>query len=447
MAITFSWFKNLDNQLGSENTTATLTGVAVGTRVLCAVSLDYYTAGSIGTPTGTAVTTWTLLNTGDAGSNNPHVKVWSGVVTTAGGTVIGSGTGQFANGAVNVHVAACSGVDTTTSTSFVDVSANAANGTNTTAHTATGVTTTAADDMLVVFTVGADSDGGVTTASSYGTPNAGMTRQAEGFYDSAGTRFADHAAYTEQLSASGATGTRSLTYPVNAGYASITVALKGTSGHAAAAIAVSTAVTSDALATRVGAAALTVAAQVTAAADRTIHATAALTAGATVTAGALATRNAAAALAVTAQVTADAVRDTPAQAAIGVTATVNATEGGALPAQAAVTVDATVTATALRILPALATITVAATVTAAGSADRAATSTIQVTATITAAAIATRLAAAALVASVTVTAAATVGISATETPTERTYLIPAESRTYTVPAESRTLTVPVDDRD
>lgn len=63
-------------------------GTQVGDLVVVIAANDFYTAAQLTTPTGTAVSSWTLQHTMDGGTNDNHAKVWTGPVTTGGAQTV-----------------------------------------------------------------------------------------------------------------------------------------------------------------------------------------------------------------------------------------------------------------------------------------------------------------------------------------------------------------------
>jgi hypothetical protein len=63
-------------------------GTQVGDLVVVIQVNNFYTAANLTTPTGTAVSSWTLRHTMDGGTNDCHVKVWTGAVSTGGAQTV-----------------------------------------------------------------------------------------------------------------------------------------------------------------------------------------------------------------------------------------------------------------------------------------------------------------------------------------------------------------------
>lgn len=75
------------NASGASATATTTSNVAVGDLLVCFFGCDFYTAAEMNAPTGTSGT-WTLEATGDLGSNNPHIKIYTRKVTAAGAQTV-----------------------------------------------------------------------------------------------------------------------------------------------------------------------------------------------------------------------------------------------------------------------------------------------------------------------------------------------------------------------
>ena len=201
---------------GASLTATTGAGTAVGDLLVLIHGYDYYAATNMLTPTGTAGT-WTLQCTGDGGTNRTHIKVWTRPVSSGGAqtvTVNSSGTND-ATHFVNVYV-----LNGSTLTLAVDGAAGQ-NGTGGgTSHDCPSVSPTGADDLLICAAgAGPDQNGDYTAPS-------GMTKQNE--LDN--TPFSTMATFTQTLSASGATGTKSATFTANEIYAAVSIAISGTAG-------------------------------------------------------------------------------------------------------------------------------------------------------------------------------------------------------------------------
>ncbi len=85
-------------QLDTSTTTGTSMTLTLGAGTVTTDFLvlvqanDFYTLADLGTPTGTAASTWSLRTSYDGGANTHHGKIWTAPVTTAGAqTIIANG--------------------------------------------------------------------------------------------------------------------------------------------------------------------------------------------------------------------------------------------------------------------------------------------------------------------------------------------------------------------
>lgn len=94
-----------------------------GDRILVAHMNDYYTAASLVAPTSTGLT-FTLVNSGDPGTNQPHTKVWTAVLASSGNFSVSCSTsGNVGDQAIHIYVLNGAGpVDT--SGAYGDTTAN-----------------------------------------------------------------------------------------------------------------------------------------------------------------------------------------------------------------------------------------------------------------------------------------------------------------------------------
>jgi hypothetical protein len=184
---------------------------------------DAGAASAMTTPTGTAGT-WTQVELADLGTGNTHLKLWTRPVTAGGAqtVTIPSNTGD--NGAMLYVIA---GADPA---SPIDGSANTT-GTASTSHIAASVSP-ASTAALLLATVASE----VLTSSSYSAVSGGMTNLTEEDVSALGVFFTLGTA-RQNLSASGATGTRTFTYGASKAFAAITVAIKPSGGGTTLAIA------------------------------------------------------------------------------------------------------------------------------------------------------------------------------------------------------------------
>lgn len=193
---------------------------AVGDLVVVVHCNDFYLLSNMPTPTATGSPTLTAVTNGsaDAGSNNAHIKTYTYTANTAGAqTVSVTETGAGDEEKVLV-VYVLSGADTA---SPIDGGSSGAAGnfsaTSTSPHVAPAVTPSGSNAFLIAHT---NSGGGSAGSAPY-TPPGGMTER----YDVASGGIAFTGA-TEQLAASGSTGTRSFTVTASTSYAAVTIAIK-----------------------------------------------------------------------------------------------------------------------------------------------------------------------------------------------------------------------------
>ena len=182
---------------------------------------DFYALSNMPTPTvgGSSSGVTTIVNA-DAGTDSAHIKSWYYVVGSTGDLTVAvdeTGAGDEEKG---LAVYVLDGVDTATP---IDTSGSAIN-TGGTTHIAPSVSPTSSDAFLICHA----SVGGGAGPASYTSPG-GMTEA----YDVAITAFCMTGA-TQQLAASGATGTRTFT-PITsvANNAEISIAVKTSSAAAA----------------------------------------------------------------------------------------------------------------------------------------------------------------------------------------------------------------------
>jgi hypothetical protein len=189
----------------------------VGDLAVVIAANDFYTLANIQTPTGTAVSSWTLQSaaTVDTGSNGNHVKVWTGPVTTGGTSTIDTNWSTLDEERYAQILIIQDGA--------FDVALSATNATTTTSFVAPSVTTTGTDDLLIC------SWGEAFAGSAFNlTPQGSMTELTE--RDIASCTFTSA---TETLVASGATGTRTATASTSkANSWGVSVAIKSAGGGA-----------------------------------------------------------------------------------------------------------------------------------------------------------------------------------------------------------------------
>lgn len=202
---------------------ATSSAVQAGDLLVLAHMLDYYAATNLLTPTGGAGT-WALQATADAGATNPSIKVWTLPVTSSGVqsvTVAQTAQGNPSN--YSTHFAHWWVINATGATLSVDGTPAVVNGTTAaTAQTIGSVSPVGSDDLqLAAIATGTFASG------TYTTP-AGMTLVAQ--QDNPG--FCSVASYRQQLTAAGATGTKTATFSASQPWCSATLAIRSVAASA-----------------------------------------------------------------------------------------------------------------------------------------------------------------------------------------------------------------------
>jgi hypothetical protein len=188
---------------GSAGTTLTVStpaSMAIGDTVILWQGNNFYTAANLGTPTGTAVTTWTehVAARYDGGTNANHHKVWVGTATAAGvQTVIAAVGSQDEEKGIQILVLSGACV-------IEDASSEAEPSSS--SWTANGATPTSAASLLVIVCT---SQAG--SSANFGFPGT-MTALAEQDWT-----FYTHRTGYQFLSAAGASGTRTITADSKAG--------------------------------------------------------------------------------------------------------------------------------------------------------------------------------------------------------------------------------------
>lgn len=351
--------------------TATTVSAQVGDLLLIIHANDYYTQSVIQTPSvspGAPSVSTVPGGTADGGSNLAHIAAFTAVVSSAGAQTVTATESGAHSEERSLSVYVLTGADTA---SPIDGSAAGTSGSASLNQTALSVSPSAADSYLVC----AVATGGGTDSNAY-TPPTGMTETYDlhlgGFYGTGGA--------VQQLSSSGATGTRTFVASNSAPWSALSIAVKTASG--------ATTINGVAAGTAAAAATGTVIQAATG------SATAAGTATAPATQRALATSVAAASASATGGVIVPGVATASAAgtASAVVTQAATATSGGIATATAPVVQRATGSAVAV------------ATTTATGSAPG---STLNGTATVTAAGIATATVVQRAVATATAVASAT----------------------------------------
>jgi hypothetical protein len=185
---------------------------------------DFYTTTEMPTPTVDASTTGVTAITGgtaDAGSGNAHVKSYYWVNSATGNrTVSVTETGAH-DEEKGLIVYVLSGADTGTP---VDVAGNSTSTTNDPTWVLSAVSPTSSDAFLISHVnPGSGNSGGGSV-----TPPGTMTEQ----YDTNVGGLTIEGA-TQQLAASGSTGTRTFTPAANANFAGVLIAVRTASGGGA----------------------------------------------------------------------------------------------------------------------------------------------------------------------------------------------------------------------
>jgi fibronectin-binding autotransporter adhesin len=342
---------------------------------------DFYAATAMPTPTVSGSTSGVTAVTGgsaDAGTNHGHIKTYTYVAGSTGDLTVSvteTGPGDE-DKCLAVYV--LSGVDTSTPT---DGAAGGFNTSATTSHISPSVSPTSSDAYLICH----DNTGGGSSASSY-TPPSGMTET----YDAQAGGIS-HTGATLQLSASGATGTKTFTPSGSVEYAAVSVAMRTASGGStvngsagltgAGTLTAAASVLIPGAATLTGAGTLTAAASVripgaaspagagtlTAAASVRIPGIAALSGAGTITAAATVTVPGAAALTGAGTLSAAGTVLVSGAAALAGVGVLTANSGSAVSGSAAMTGVGTLTAAALVLVPGAAMLTGAAALTASSS--------------------------------------------------------------------------------
>jgi hypothetical protein len=186
---------------------------------------DFYALSNMATPTvGGSTTGVTAITNGaaDGGTDNAHAKSYTFTVASTGDLTVAATETGSADEEKGLAVYVLSGADTAAPIDGGSAGAAGTAGATAASHVLTGVTPTGTD----AFLIGHDnSGGGSSSGTPYGTP--GGTEE----YDAA-TGGISYCGWTEQLSASGATGTRTVT-PANAiSFAGLVIAIKTADGGA-----------------------------------------------------------------------------------------------------------------------------------------------------------------------------------------------------------------------
>lgn len=183
---------------------------------------DYYQLSNMSTPTvdGSTSGVGATGATADGGNLFAHVKTWTWVAPSASDRTVAAVETGTADEEKCLIVYVLIGVDTASPLAGPGAG-NFDSGAGTQSHVAPSVTPSTSDAFLICHSNdGNGSDGGTSTAPG------SMTEQ----YDSSVGGFMSFTGATEQLVASGATGTRTFTSVGNSTYGAISVAMKTASG-------------------------------------------------------------------------------------------------------------------------------------------------------------------------------------------------------------------------
>lgn len=199
---------------GAANVSVTTPSASVGDVLLIILSNDYYTQSGLvlNSITPSAVSTEITSFDDDGGTNVPHIKAWWAPVTTGGAVTVSATTGHTdEEKALAVYILA--GADTSNP---IDGAANSG-AMVTSSNPVAPAVSPATSNALLVCAVQSDLNGFSVTY----TPPGSMTSQ----YNITDGSFMRAIGATEQLSASGSTGTRTFT-ATSAGWIASSVAIK-----------------------------------------------------------------------------------------------------------------------------------------------------------------------------------------------------------------------------
>jgi hypothetical protein len=175
--------------------TTTPAGTQIGDTILLIHMSDFFTIGNLGTPTGTAVTTWAehLAARRDGGTNGEHIKVWLGTATAAGAQTVIANSGPSFGDEVYQQIIVFAG-SMVIEYALPETKADAAT------WVASGVSPTSSASVYVLAGLnGGDADSGYTFPGSM----TALTERDSGFCTM-------RTGY-EFLAASGPSGTRTIT--------------------------------------------------------------------------------------------------------------------------------------------------------------------------------------------------------------------------------------------
>lgn len=195
---------------GTPSTVVTGAGTQVDDVLVTFHGSDYYTAAAMGTPTGTSGT-WTHQATGDMGTNNSHIKVWTRPVTVAGAQTVTTSPQDEECWNITYVIA---GADTTDPSD----DAQGGNGTASVNHAAPSVSPSTSDALLICAVLSE-----LFRLGNYTGPS-GMTKQTED--DNMSTL----ATATQDLTSSGATGAKTFTFDSAFGWCAVSIAIPAAAG-------------------------------------------------------------------------------------------------------------------------------------------------------------------------------------------------------------------------
>jgi len=204
---------------GGATISVTTPAASVGDLLLIILSNDYYLLADMGlnsiTPTATATEILNFDTNG--GTNQPHIKAWWAPVTTAGAVTVTATTGHN-DEERGLVVYILSGANTSTP---IDGAANSGAVTSAQNAVAPAVSPSASTDLLICHVQ--------TDGAGFGTvytPPGSMTSR----YNITDGTFMRVVGATEQLAASGSTGTRTFTGDHTNGWVAASVAIQASAG-------------------------------------------------------------------------------------------------------------------------------------------------------------------------------------------------------------------------
>ena len=195
----------------------------VGDLVVVIHCNDFYALSNMPTPTATGSPTLTAITNGaaDGGTDLAHVKSYTYVANTAGAQTISVTETGSANEEKAIIAYVLAGADTSTP---IDVAGNDTSAVEQSNWVLSAVSPTSSDAFLIGH---CNSGGPGATANGHGSPGS-MTER----YDSGDTR-PNIVGATEQLSASGSTGTRTFTAgTADRPWGGVLIAIRTASGEA-----------------------------------------------------------------------------------------------------------------------------------------------------------------------------------------------------------------------